>query len=276
MLPTGRHRTLFPGTPVPGAGRRFQGRVHVQGGPHQVVRRRRVLQTVHARPVRRGQHVQREHDGHRHGGRVRGHTVHRGQAVLPGRQGLSPGGHAGPVPRRPDRPVPGHGQDVHRGRVVPGHVRLRQLGRGRRRVLLVVGGAGVQAAGRGQETAAAARRTGRRREPPAVGRASAAAGPVRPPPGHRRLDRPVVQAAVPARAVRARRMGGAGPGQGHQEGQGLEDGQVRVPARVHRRAGARRRQQRHRVPAADGHAGQVPKHGRRVQPQPQQQRHCRR
>jgi len=114
------------------------------------------------------------------------------------------------LPRRPDRPVPGHGQDVHRGRVVPGHVRLRQLGRGRRHVLLVVVGAGVQA-------------------------------------------------AVPARTVRTRRVGGAGPGQG------LEDGQVRVPARVHRRAGARRRQQRHRVPAADGHAGQVPKHERRAQ-----------
>lgn len=72
-------------------------------------------------------------------------------------------------------------------------------------------------------------------------------------------------------------MGGAGQGQGHTEGSGLEDGQVRVPARVHGRAGAGRRQQRHGVPAADGNAGQVPKHERRVQPQPQQQqRHGRR
>jgi len=55
-------------------------------------------------------------------------------------------------------------------------------------------------------------------------------------------------------------MGGAGPGKGHQKGQGLEDGQMRVSARVHGRTGARRRQQCHGVPAADGHAGQVPKY----------------
>jgi len=61
---------------------------------------------------------------------------------------------------------------------------------------------------------------------------------MRPPAWHDRLERPVVQAAVLAGAVRARRMGGAGPGKGHQERQGLEDGQVRVSARVHGRVGA--------------------------------------
>lgn len=115
--------------------------------------------------------------------------MHRGQAVLPGRQGLSPGGHSGPVPGRPDRPVPGHGQDVHRGSVLPGYVWLCQRGRGRWHVLLVVAGSHVQAAGRGQETAAAAAgRPRRRRKPATDGRAAAAAGPLWPPAWHRRLD----------------------------------------------------------------------------------------
>jgi len=61
-------------------------------------------------------------------------------------------------------------------------------------------------------------------------------------------------------------MGGAGPGKGYQEGTGMEDGQMRVPARVHCRVGAGRREQRdYGVPAADGHAGQVSEHERRVQ-----------
>lgn len=276
VLPAGRRRAVFPRTPVPGAGRRRQSGVHVQRGLHQVVRRRRVLQAVHAGPVRRGQHVQREHDGHRHGGRVRGRAVRRGQAVLSGRQGLSPGGHAGPVPDRSNRAVPGHGEDVHRGRVVPGHVRLRQHGaaglravRRGRRVLLAdavrrrgPGRAHVQtaAAGLGQKTAA-----GQRRRRPGQ---QAATGPVRPPARHRRVDRPHVQAAVHAGTVRARRMGGAGPRQGHAPGQGLEDGQVRVSTGVRGRAGGRRREQRYRgVPAPGRHAGQVFEHERRVRQQ---------
>lgn len=277
VLPAGGHRPVCAGSPVPRAAGRHKSGVHVQGRLHQVVRRRRVLQTVHTRPVRRGQHVQREHYGHRHGRGLRGRAVHRGQAVLPGRQGVPPGRHAGPLSGRPDRAVPGHGQDVHRGRFVPGHVRLRERGRraadargpvvlrvvavrGRRPVAHVQ--AAAAAAARGQKTRRC-RRTGGGQ---ARGRrAAAAAGPVRPPAGHDRVERPVVQAAVPAGAVRPGRVGGAGPRQGHAEGPGLEDGQVRVPARVHGRAGAGRRQQRHRVPAAHRHAGQVPEHERRVQ-----------
>lgn len=292
VLSAGRHRAVLAGPPVPGAGRRrrrrVQGRVHVQGGLHQVVRRRGVLQAVHAGPVRRGQHVQRQHDGHGHGGRVRGRAVRRGQAVLPGRQGLPPGGHAGPVPARPDRAVPGHGQDVHRGRIVPGHVRVRQHARAgpaararhrdrvvlrvvavrgrrqRRHVQAVAASVAGARATVGQKTA-----TGRRRARGGQPAAAAAAGPVRPQARYRRVDRPHVQAAVPAGAVRTRRMGGTGQGQGHAEGQGLEDGQVRVPARVHGRdgagAGRRERHDRHcGVSAAERHAGQVPQHERRV------------
>lgn len=221
VLPAGGHRPVFAGSPVPRAAGRHEGGVHVQGRLHQVVRRRRVLQTVHARPVRRGQHVQREHDGHRHGRGLRGRAVHRGQAVLPGRQGVPPGGHAGPVPGRPDRAVPGHGQDVHRGRLVPGHVRLRQRGprapdargpfvlravpvRGRRRP-----GVDVQTAA---AAAASGQKTGRRRGGGQTrGRRRAVAGPVRPPARHDRVERPVVQAAVPAGPVRPGRVGGAGP-----------------------------------------------------------------
>lgn len=274
VLPVGGHRAVLAGPPVPRAAGGLESGVHVQGGSHQVVRGRRVLQAVHAGPVRRGQHVQREHDGHRHGRRLRGRAVHRGQAVLPGRQGVPPGGHAGPVPGRPDRHVPGHGQDVHRGRLVPGHVRLRERGcraavargpvvlravtvRGRRP------GADVQTVGAATARGPKARRR-RRGGGQTCGR-RAAAGPVRPPAGHDRVERSVVQAAVHAGAVRPGRVGGAGPRQGHQEGPGLEDGQVRVSARVHGRAGTGRRQQRDRVPTADRHAGQVLEHERRVQ-----------
>lgn len=310
VLSAGRHRAVPAGAPVPGAAgqRRHQGRVHMQGGPRQVVWRRRVLPAVHARPVRRGQHVQREHDGHGHGGRLRGRAVHRGQAVLPGRQGLSPGGHAGPVSRGPDRAVPGHCENVHRGRVVSGHVRVReQRGRARGRahgvVLLVVAvrgrwqrarvdvqtaiaaGVGAQApAAAATATAATGRGVGRPRPPGAatgLGASAPATGPVRPPARRDRVDRPVVQAAVHAGPLRAGRVGGAGPGQGHEAWPWLEDGQVRVPARVHGRAGAvggrqRRRQRDDRVPAARGHVGQVPQHQRGVQPERDQERGGRR
>lgn len=65
--------------------------------------------------------------------------------------------------------------------------------------------------------------------------------------------------------MRARRVGGARSGQGHAKGPRLEDGQVRVPARFYGRAGAGRRGQRDRVPAAHCHTGQVLEHERRVQ-----------
>lgn len=196
VLPVRWHRAVFARTSVPGAGGRHQGRVHVQRGLHQVVRRQRVLQAVHAGPVRGRQHVQREHDGHRHGGRVRGRAVHSGQAVLSGRQGLPPGGHAGSVPGRSNSVVPGHGENIHRGRVVSGHVRMRQYGSGRAflrsRNVLFADAVCCCGPSRAHVQTAAARlsqKTASGRWRWRLGKSGQqAAGPVRPPAWHCRVD----------------------------------------------------------------------------------------
>lgn len=184
-----------------------------------MVWRQRVLQAVHAGPVRRRQHVQREHDGHRHGGRVRGRAVHRGQAVLSGRQGLPPGGHAGSVPGRSNSAVSRHGENVHRGSIVSGHVRVRQYGAGRafRRGRDVLFADAVCCCGSGRahvQTAAArlSQKTASGRWRRRLGQSGQqAAGPVWPQARYRCVVRPHVQAAIPAGAMRAWRMGGAGP-----------------------------------------------------------------